>query len=671
MDDRTAIEDDPGLPGSAFAASCRERLTEARALRDRIAGIDGPGTAAGVLAPLNDLGIEMDGVLAGCELYESVHPDEGVRKAAEIVKQEATKLASELSLDRKVFRAVSSVDPAPLACAPEAERFLAHTLRDFRRAGVDADSATRTRIQELNEELVVLGQEFNRNIREDRREILLDGPADLAGLPEDYVASHAPGADGKIRVTTDTPDLAPFMTYARNGRARALLHALNLNRAYPRNIEVLSRILVRRHELARLLGHDSYASYAAEDKMIRTADAIADFVRRIADDSRERMWLDYTAILERKRADDPSAIEVRDDEKAFYGELARAGKAGFKSQEIRPYLPFSRAKAGVLEVTQRLFGLEYRKVDEPAWHPSVETFDVYDDGERVGRFLLDLHPRDGKYKHAAMFPIRSGVLERQLPEAALVCNFPDPGASSGPALLEHGDLVTLFHEFGHLLHHILGGRRRYVRFSGVATEWDFVEVPSQLLEEWAYDPDCLASFAAHHETGAPIPREMIDRLNAARSFGRGLRVTQQMLYAAVSLEYHDRDPEGLDTTALLAELQNRMTPFRHVDGTHMQASFGHLEGYSALYYSYMWSLAIVRDLLGEFRRAGLFAPDVAARYARCVLAPGGSKDAAELVRDFLGRGYDLEAFGTWLAEGARGNEPGHRDPTSSEERRAE
>jgi thimet oligopeptidase len=652
MDERAAPEEALGQEDAVFAARCRERLAAARSLRDRIAAFSAPASAASVLEPLNDLGIEMDGVLAVCELYESVHPDAKVREAAETVKQEAMKLASELSLDRDVHCAVSSIDPAPLAGDPEAGRFLAHTLRDFKRAGVDADEAARARILALNEELVALGQEFNRNIREDRREIALDHPSELDGLPADYAASHPPGADGRIRITTDYPDLVPFMTYARSGRARALLHAQNLNRAYPANIEVLSRILARRHELARLLGHDSYASYAAEDKMIRTSGAIKAFVREVADGARDRMRLDYAALLERKRADDPAASAVRDDEKAYYGELARAEKVGFESQEIRPFLPFARAKAGVLETTQRLFGLEYRKSDEPAWHPAVETYDVFECGVRVGRFLLDLHPRDGKYKHAAMFPIRSGVEGRQLPEAALVCNFPDPGASSGPALLEHGDLVTLFHEFGHLLHHILGGRRRYVRFSGVATEWDFVEVPSQLLEEWAYDPECLASFAAHHETGEPIARGMIDRLNAARSFGRGLRATQQMLYAALSLGYHDRDPDGLDTTAVLADLQNRMTPFGHVDGTHMQASFGHLEGYSALYYSYMWSLAIARDLLGEFRRAGMFDAGVCARYRRCVLAPGGSRDAADLVRDFLGRAYDLAAFGEWLAEGA-------------------
>jgi thimet oligopeptidase len=215
--------------------------------------------------------------------------------------------------------------------------------------------------------------------------------------------------------------------------------------------------------------------------------------------------------------------------------------------------------------------------------------------------------------------------------------------------MEHGDVKTFFHEFGHLLHHVLGGHTRWASQSGVATEWDFVEAPSQMLEEWVWDPEVLATFARRVDTGEPIPAEVVRRMRAADEYGKGLMVRQQMFYAAASLELHRRDPEGLDTTRVVAELQEAYTPFRHVEGTYFHESFGHLDGYSAIYYTYMWSLVIAKDLVGEFRRAGgLLAAEPARRYRRAILEPGGSKPAADLVRDFLGRPYAFDAYEAWL-----------------------
>jgi thimet oligopeptidase len=258
-----------------------------------------------------------------------------------------------------------------------------------------------------------------------------------------------------------------------------------------------------------------------------------------------------------------------------------------------------------------------------------------------------MHPREGKYKHYAQFTLSSGQEGVRLPEGVLVCNFPRP-APGAPALMEHGDVKTFFHELGHLLHHVLGGHTRWAGQSGVATEWDFVEAPSQMLEEWVWDPEVLARFARHVDTGEPIPAALVRRMRAADEYGKGLMVRQQMFYAATSLELHRRDPAGLDTTALVAEMQERYTPFRHVDGTYFQESFGHLDGYSAIYYTYMWSLVIAKDLLGPFRAAGLMDRGVARRYRRAILEPGGSKRAAELVTDFLGRPYAFDAFEGWL-----------------------
>jgi thimet oligopeptidase len=326
----------------------------------------------------------------------------------------------------------------------------------------------------------------------------------------------------------------------------------------------------------------------------------------------------------------------------------KAEQYGFDSQSVRPYFEYGRVKDGVLDVTARLFGIAYRKVEDAAvWHPEVEAYDVLEDGALLGRVYLDMHPREGKYKHYAQFTLASGQRGVRLPEGVLVCNFPRPTAGA-PALMEHGDVKTFFHEFGHLLHHVLGGHTRWAGQSGVATEWDFVEAPSQMLEEWVWDPGVLAGFARHVETGEPIPAELVRRMKVADEYGKGLMVRQQMFYAATSLELHRRDPAGLDTTALVAEMQERYTPFRHVDGTYFQESFGHLDGYSAIYYTYMWSLVIAKDLFGPFREAGLMSAEPARRYRKAILEAGGSKPAAELVKDFLGRPSSFDAYEQWL-----------------------
>jgi thimet oligopeptidase len=277
----------------------------------------------------------------------------------------------------------------------------------------------------------------------------------------------------------------------------------------------------------------------------------------------------------------------------------------------------------------------------------VEAWDVLEGGEPRARFFLDMHPRDDKFKHAAMFDLAAGIEGDVLPEACLVCNLPQPRGDD-PALLEPGDVSTFFHEFGHLLHHLLAGRQRWLAVSGISTEWDFVEVPSQLFEEWALDASVLARFSRHHRTGEPIPAELVVRMRAADEYGKGIRTRVQMFYAALALEYFSRDPEGVDTSEVVRQLKPRYVPFPHEEGTAFQASFGHLEGYSALYYTYMWSLVLAKDLFSAFG-GDLMDGEVAARYRRHVLEPGGSRDAEALVQEFLGRPYAFDAFERWLA----------------------
>jgi thimet oligopeptidase len=527
--------------------------------------------------------------------------------------------------------------------------YVERTLRDFRRAGVDKDEATRGRIKALREELVTLGQQFDENIASDVRTIELD-PRDLDGLPDDFKRSHAPGPNGKVTLTTNNTDYQPFLTYASSSTARAALWKLYRLRGHPKNVPVLARMLVARQELAAALGFPTWADYITGDKMIGTRRNVGEFIDRIVSAAERRMNADYAALVARRQRDVPGETSVDAWDSGYYQEKVKAEQYNFDSQSVRPYFEYSRVKAGVMDITSRLFGIEYRPVKDAAlWHPEVEAYDVYEAAPgdaHLGRIYLDMFPRDNKYKHYAQFTLTNGKSGRMLPEGVLVCNFPKPGPE--PALMQHSDVETFFHEFGHLLHHVLGGHTRWAGIAGVATEWDFVEAPSQMLEEWVWAPEVLQTFAKHHGTGEPIPADLVRRMRAADEFGKGLFVRQQMFYASLSLQLHSRDPRGMDVPKVVAELQEKITPYKFVENTHFEESFTHLNGYSAIYYTYMWSLVIAKDMFTAFNRDGLLDRDAAMRYRTRVLQPGGSQPAADLVKDFLGRPYDFKAFEDWL-----------------------
>jgi thimet oligopeptidase len=433
------------------------------------------------------------------------------------------------------------------------------------------------------------------------------------------------------------------MTFGSDGEARRELSLAAMKVAWPANDQVLQDLLAVRRESASLLGYDSWPDFDAEVKMIGTGAAVAEFIDRISALSRERAEKELAVLLERKRGDQPGADTVETYDSRYYSELVRREQYDVDGQVVRTYFPFEAVRQGLLDVTGRLFDLEWTPVpaDEAAtWHADVATYDVGLGGQRIGRIHLDLHPREGKFKHAAQFDMVAGIGGRQLPEGVLVCNF-------ARGLMEHDEVVTLFHEFGHLVHHVLGGQGGWRRFSGVATEWDFVEAPSQMLEEWAWDSDVLATFA-RNAAGETIPAELVAAMRRADHFGKGLYAAHQMSYAARSYWFHAQQSD--DLTAFGDELQERYSVFPSLDGAHMHCAFGHLDGYASGYYTYMWSLVIAKDLFSAFDPDDLFAPEVAHAYRDKVLAMGGRKDAADLVADFLGRPYSFDSWAAWLQE---------------------
>ena len=617
---------------------------QARAALDRArelaAGLKAaaPATALETLQVWDDVTLALHGTSGMASLLANVHPDEGVRTAAEAAELDVQKLSTELSQDAALYAVFDGLSVEGLD--PLAARFHAKVLRDFRRAGVDRDDAIRARLQEINERLLELDQEFSRIARDDVRTVRV-APERLAGLPDDFIASHPVGDDGLVTLTTDYPDTVPVADYAHDGELRRELRKASFNRGYPAADPVLHEILDLRHEYATTLGYSDWATYDAEVKMIGTGEAIPAFIDKIADAAREPGERDLAILLERYRRDVPDAERVALADAAYYRNLVFAERFDLDTQLVRAYFDHTLVRAGLLEVTGRLFGVRYDQVDVATWHEDVASYDVVrlEDGAMLGRIHLDLFPREGKYKHAAQFDLAPGVAGKSLAEGVLVCNF-----SRG--LMEHDHVVTLFHEFGHLVHHVLGGQGAWTRFAGVATEWDFVEAPSQMLEEWAWDPAVLASFATN-DAGEPIPAELVAKMREAEEFGKGYLTQTQTFYAAVSYWFHHERPA--DLTARMRELMAQYAPFPYLEDTHFWASFGHLGGYSSAYYTYQWSLVIAKDLFSAFDPADLFDTEVAGRYRDRILAPGGSKDAADLVEDFLGRPFSFDAYAAWLA----------------------
>ena len=635
-----------GKPNAAqFKERQEKRLAAAKNATDKLLAAKGKRTIENTLVPFDEISRQLDMAGSQSGLIEEVSPDSATRATAEAMSQDISKFVTDLSLNRQVYDALSALDTTSMDA--ETKYYVQKSLRDFRLAGVDKDQATRDKVKKLNEELVLIGQEFGRNIREDKSTVTCL-PAELEGLPQDFVDRHKPGADGKITLTVEYPDYGPVSTYARNDDFRRRMYMAYQNRAWPKNIDVLDRMRQKRFELATTLGYTNFADYIMADKMTGNAATARAFIDRVVDASATRQQREYAQLLARKQKDVPGATVVNFWEFPYYSEQVRKSDYSFDSQELRAYLPYDEVKQGVLDIASKLFSVEFRRVkDAPTWDPSVECYEMYDGGKLAGRFYLDMHPRANKYSHAAQFDIRTGIESRQIPEAALICNLPggDPG---DPGLCEYNDVNTFFHEFGHLLHTMFAGHHKWVGVGGIRTEHDFVEAPSQMLEEWMKSPEVLAAFAKDPKTGKVIPAELVKRMNRANDFGKGLLVRRQMVYAGMSLDCFDRDPAGVTTDQLFSDLVKKYQPFPFVDGTHFQCSFGHLDGYSAVYYTYMWSLVIAKDMFSKFDKDHLLAPGAAKAYRDAVLAPGGSKPAAQLVHDFLGRDFNEQAWKTWL-----------------------
>lgn len=626
-------------------ALCDLNLGQVERLRQEILSVSGTHTQENTIERMNEIDIALDRIFGTAELMANTHPDEAVRDASDACSRRAQDVSQSISMDPGLYAAIKDVDASTLDAVTK--YYVKKTLLEYERSGVNQDADTRARIAKLASEMVLTEQAFDKNIRDQKGSAKFK-PEELDGLPEDFMAAHPVDEEGYVTVTTDYTDYFPVMNYAKNEQTRAALTKVFNARAYPSNEAVFKRLLEQRAEYAKLVGYSNWAEYNAANKMAKNADTIRDFIEEIATITRPRSEAEKAELLELKKADVPDTDGFYAWDRFYYMDALKRQKFDVDASAVRQYFPYEKVKRGILNIASSLYGVTFQQSDRPVWHDSVEAYDVYEGDQLIARFYLDMHPREGKYGHAASFGMVNGVEGLQLPAATLVCNFPEP-TPSNPALMEHNDVETFFHEFGHLLHQLLAGRHHYNRLSGINCEWDFVEAPSQLFEDWAWDYDVLKRFAVNPQ-GEVIPQDLVERMKKSDEVGKGVLNMRQISYAAMSYTYHVMDPSSIDLLKVQNDIFAKYSPFIQYEGDYTFASFGHLNGYSSMYYTYMWSLAIAKDIVAPFHAKGLMDVETAHAYRDKIISVGGSRDAAESIADFLGRPYNLDAFKKWLAE---------------------
>ncbi|MFZ0795828.1 MAG: M3 family metallopeptidase, partial [Candidatus Korobacteraceae bacterium] len=481
----------PGI--AAFETVENGRIAAAQQSIDQIVAVKGPRTLENTLVPYDEATRQLNAAGYFADLVQKVNPDAAFRDRATAMFVKVSGVATSVSLNRDVYQALSALDVFKSDAATR--YYVQRQLLEFRLAGVDKDDATRAKLKKLQDQLTEDQSMFDRNISDDPKTVMVSKVSELDGLPQDYIDNHKPGADGKIKLTTNYPDLFPALQYAKSDTLRRSMWEAWNTRAYPKNRDVLIDMMRTRYQIATLIGYSSWADYNAADKMMQNGANIAKFIADLNTAARPVAERELAMLLAAKRQTDPKATEIASYESFRLAELVRRSQYDFNSESVRPYLAYPQVKKGVLDTAATLFHVTFRQeMNAPSWDPAVETWDVIDSGKMIGRFYLDMHPRPGKYSHAQMSPILDGVRGKQLPEAILICNFAQPTATD-PGLMNYGDAVTFFHEFGHLMHHILGGQQQWAGISGISMEADFVEAPSQMLEEWMKSPQVLATFA--------------------------------------------------------------------------------------------------------------------------------------------------------------------------------
>ncbi|TAD97383.1 MAG: hypothetical protein EAZ97_12600 [Bacteroidetes bacterium] len=578
-------------------------------------------------------------------LLTAVSPNDEIRNTAMDCVQKFEQFGNSLLLDEQLYKAIKSYSQTPEAqnLRDWQEKLVRETVRDFEMNGFALPQEKRQELQKLQDDLSLQTQLFGKHIAE-HQDFLLVSETEIDGLPEDYIEQHK--SEEGYKITLDYPSYVPFMQYSKSESARKALYIKYLNKAADKNLEVLDNILALRSQISALLGFKTFAEYRMANTMAKNTATVWKFENDLKDKVRKKAELDYQEVLAVKKQFVPNATVLESWESSFYKNILLKNNYQLDQQEVKQYFELNNVLKGIFSISEKLFGIVFEEVEKPnLWHNEARLFEVKEGKKLIGRFYLDLFPRPNKFSHAACFPMIMGKQQGeiyQMPLLALVCNFPKPSLEK-PSLLTHSDVETMFHEFGHGLHCLLTTSPVCV-YAGTNTVRDFVEVPSQLFENWAWNYESLTLFAKHYQTNEVLPKNLFQKMLDAKNIGSGLHALQQVFYGMYDLSLHDSQKIDKSTTEILKDLQNEVSLFKHLEGTHFQAAFGHLTDYAASYYGYLWSLVYADDMFSEFEKHHILDSEIGTKYKNLVLSKGGSQDEMQQITNFLGRESNADAF---------------------------
>lgn len=588
------------------------------------------------------------------DFYRYVLKDQKIQEAAKACSDETERLRLSVLAQRDFYNVFKKAQQNDKPKDAIQKRLLSDYMRAFKENGMSLSEEKRQELLKLRNELVDIQSTFSQ-VLNSWSEKLHFTAEELDGLPEKIVSDlEKSDQEGKDYVLTlKYPHVGPAMKFVKDANIRKTIYDRFKNRGGKENSERLAKAITIRLKIAKLLGYKQYAAYKLDDYMAKNPQTVTRFLSDLQQRLRDRARREFDSLLAIKRRElhDQTIKELNPWDEAFYDAILLKEKYEVSDEEVKQYFPSTKTIDGMLKIYQTVLDVEFRELhDSPVWNADVKVFRVYDktSGHLIGQFYMDLFPRDGKYNHAACFGLIGGYEKADgdyvLPIAAVVANFSKP-TKDDPGLLTHDEVQTLFHEFGHVMHQVLS-RARNASYSGTSVKRDFVEAPSQMMENWVWEKSILKDLSSHYKTGESMPDALIDRVLKTRFFNKGIFYTRQIFYASIDMAYHTlTNTDNLDVTQLYHKLYHDIYMLSPLKGTRPEASFDHLMGgYDSGYYGYLWSEVYASDMYTRFEKEGLLNSSTGRDYRKTILEQGGSKDPMQLVKSFLKREPNNEAF---------------------------
>lgn len=577
-------------------------------------------------------------------LLFQVSPDKKIREEAKKSIDVLNEAMLDIEYDKGIYQAVRDCASKKEKLDAPSSKLLKETLRDYKKMGFDLSESKFFELREKNKKLKLLESEFEKNIN-DHKDHIEVSLAELDGLSKNFIDSLVKNKNGKFLVSLDYPEIGPFIANASNALKRKELIEKNFQKGGLKNIKILEEIIKVRQEIARILGYKSHACLVIEDKMAKTPETVYLFLKNLISKLQKGVILEKKelSLFKKEMIGDP---KLNFFDYAFYSNQLKKQKFNIDNEKIREYFPIEKVKMGTLEIYSKLFSLTFKKNTKiKLWHQDIELYEVFcDKNGLLGYFALDLYPREGKYGHACasdifMEHLIDGIFTPTF--AVMITNFAKPNAKN-PSLLSHGEVDTFFHEFGHIMHEVLS-RSKYFSQAGTSVSRDFVELPSQMFENWVWDEKMLKKLSSHYQTGENIPKKTVQQMIKAKNHMVALSTIRQCVLALYDLEIHSG--KNIKNLNFVYKKMNDQFNGQEIPPNQIfPAGFGHLAGYDAGYYGYMWSLVYACDAFSIFKKNGLLNPKIGMKFRKEILEKGSSLDEMIMLKNFLGRKPNDKAF---------------------------